>query len=74
MITFAAEMKRLSPLCTSGSGIFLLKAEPQATGVYTLSGTKAEKYEAGFSPLLRGAFIVNGKKKIENNKRLNIRI
>jgi hypothetical protein len=44
MITFAAEMKRLSPLCTSGSGIFLLKAEPQATGVYTLSGTKAERY------------------------------
>lgn len=49
---------------TSGSGIFHLKAEPQTTGVYTLSGTKVERYQAGFSPLLRGVFIVNGKKKI----------
>ena len=49
---------------TSGNGIFHLKAEPQTTGVYTLSGTKVERYQAGFSPLLRGVFIVTGKKKI----------
>ena len=49
---------------TSGSGIFLLKAEPQATGVYTLSGQKLRDLGRTFSPQLRGVFIVNGKKKI----------
>ena len=49
---------------TSGSGIFHLKAEPRATGVYTLSGQKLRDFGQAFTPLFRGVFIINGKKKI----------
>ena len=49
---------------TSGSGIFHLKAEPRATGVYTLSGQKLRDFGLAFTPLFRGVFIINGKKKI----------
>ena len=49
---------------TSGSGIFHLKAEPRVTGVYTLSGQKLRDFGQAFTPLFRGVFIINGKKKI----------
>jgi M6 family metalloprotease-like protein len=49
---------------TSGSGIFHLKAESRATGVYTLSGQKLRDVGRTFTPLRRGVYIINGKKKI----------
>ena len=49
---------------TSGSGIFRPKAEFRATGVYTLSGQKLRESGQAFTPLPRGVFIINGKKKI----------
>ena len=49
---------------TSGSGIFHLKAEPRVTGVYTLSGQKLRDFGQAFTPLFRGVFTINGKKKI----------
>lgn len=49
---------------TSGSGIFHLKAEPQATGVYTLAGQKLRDDGQAFMPLPKGVYIINGKKKI----------
>lgn len=47
----------------SGSGIFHLKAEPQATGVYTLSGQKL-RVDGQTEGLTKGVYIVNGQKKI----------
>ena len=49
---------------TSGSGIFHLKAEPQATGVYTLAGQKLRDDGQALTPLPKGVYIINGKKKI----------
>ena len=49
---------------TSGSGIFHLKAEPQATGVYTLAGQKLRDDGQALMPLPKGVYIINGKKKI----------
>lgn len=49
---------------TSGSEIHFLKAEPRATGVYTLSGQRLRDPRQAFTPLTRGVFIINGKKKI----------
>lgn len=47
----------------SGSGIFHLKAEPQAAGVYTLSGQKL-RVDGQTEGLTKGVYIVNGQKKI----------
>lgn len=49
---------------TSGSGIFQLKAESQSTGVYTLTGQKLRTHGQAFTPLTKGVYIINGKKKI----------
>lgn len=49
---------------TSGSDIRNVKTEPRATGVYTLSGQKLRDFGQAFTPLFRGVFIINGKKKI----------
>lgn len=49
---------------TSGSGISNLKAEPTATGVYTLAGQKLREDRQTFAPLPKGVYIINGKKMI----------
>ena len=48
---------------TSGSGIRSLKVEPQATGVYTLSGVKVRD-DGQTEGLPKGIYIVCGKKKM----------
>ena len=49
---------------TSGSGISNLKAEPTATGVYNLAGQKLREVGQAYTPLPKGVYIINGKKKM----------